>query len=405
MKNKKIISVFLFIIILCITTTIQATTTSMLSLKITLPEDLARQIPQDANTQQYYAQNNIYLHASNAENNESFVIVQLENERTKKVNHLKELAKEDFEVLLEQYNKQKEQENQTKLKQEIYETEDMLFIDTVFEHIAEGKVIQSEEYYTIVQGKALIISANFLEKEVDFEKVRNIIDSISISKEETKEIQKDTIYLWAIVIIASILIVSYIIKEKKNKLDLEENEKETLLQKVKEYIEKSIQYDKFKGILILFVVTIVLNSISLAFAMVQSFMQYHTMIHACAITKIYVGLVILQNIVQLIGMMYITYILTKRKEETIKTIQKIFLGMLMIIAIITSIRLILQAITNGINQEFLTKSMLEVKVLAKSMLYILIWYCYFKNSIRVCIYYKQKSLEQIIAKPKKRISN
>ena len=104
-------------------------------------------------------------------------------------------------------------------------------------------------------------------------------------------------------------------------------------------------------------------------------------------------------------MMYITYILTKRKEETIKTIQKIFLGMLMIIAIITSIRLILQAITNGINQEFLTKSMLEVKVLAKSMLYILIWYCYFKNSIRVCIYYKQKSLEQIIAKPKKRISN
>ena len=78
--------------------------------------------------------------------------------------------------------------------------------------------------------------------------------------------------------------------------------------------------------------------------------------------------------------------------------------MLIGIVILTILRLILQIFINGTKQEFLNFIISEVKILVKSMMYILIWYLYFKNSIRVSIYYKQKTLEQIILDPKKRIS-
>ena len=42
-----------------------------------------------------------------------------------------------------------------------------------------------------------------------------------------------------------------------------------------------------------------------------------------------------------------------------------------------------------------------MQIFIRSVIYVVIWYCYFKNSIRVSVYYKEKSIEQIIKEPKK----
>ena len=165
-----------------------------------------------------------------------------------------------------------------------------------------------------------------------------------------------------------------------------------------------MEYDKLKGILILFIITIVLNIVSLSLGIIQGFIQYKELIEYSIITRLHVIFVIIQNIVQLLGIIYIAYLLTKRNEKTIKKIEKTFLYMLIGIVILTILRLILQIFINGTKQEFLNFIISEVKILVKSMMYILTWYLYFKNSIRVSIYYKQKTLEQIILDPKKRIS-
>lgn len=399
MKNKQMVKFLMILIITVIPSVVQAV--NNINLQITLPQDYKQTEIQDLQTKQYYEQNNIYLHATNKTNDESVTIVQIENELTKKIENLSNLNTEDLEAFSEQYNQIKNQENQTTLKQETYKVGEILFLDTAFEHVIEEKSIQTEEYYSIINGKALIISINFLEKEIDFIKVRNIIDSINIYSEDTTN---NIIYLWVILIITIILIVIYIIKQKKNKINIGEHEKTNLLTNVKQYIEKNMEYDKLKGILILFIITIVLNIVSLSLGVIQGFIQYKELIEYSIITRLHVIFVIIQNIVQLLGIIYIAYLLTKRNEKTIKKIEKTFLYMLIGIVILTILQLILQIFINGINQEFLNFIISEVKILVKSMMYILTWYLYFKNSIRVSIYYKQKTLEQIILAPKKRIS-
>lgn len=405
MKKKLLVIIIAILVILCICVKVKAEQLTNVLLDISLPEefvDIRKQTEiQDLQTKQYYERNNIYLHATNKTNDESVTIVQIENELTKKIENLSNLNTEDFEAFLEQYNQIKNQENQTTLKQETYKVGEILFLDTAFEHVIEEKSIQTEEYYSIINGKALIISINFLEKEIDFIKVRNIIDSINIYSEDTTN---NIIYLWVILIITIILIVIYIIKQKKNKINIGEHEKTNLLTNVKQYIEKNMEYDKLKGILILFIITIVLNIVSLSLGVIQGFIQYKELIEYSIITRLHVIFVIIQNIVQLLGIIYIAYLLTKRNEKTIKKIEKTFLYMLIGIVILTILRLILQIFINGTKQEFLNFIISEVKILVKSMMYILIWYLYFKNSIRVSIYYKQKTLEQIILDPKKRIS-
>lgn len=74
--------------------------------------------------------------------------------------------------------------------------------------------------------------------------------------------------------------------------------------------------------------------------------------------------------------------------------------MLMGVTILTVVRFILQASMN-MSEDLMAYSVSEIKILAKSVLYIGVWYLYFKNSIRVSVYYKEKSLQQIIEEPKK----
>ena len=402
MKKKIIASAVLFIVLIMTFNIVKA---NGLNIQITLPDNLKQIDITDAKMKEYYEQNHIYLHAINDYQDESVIITQLDSELTKRLGSLKGLSEQNYKVFVEQYGKAKLEDGQSVLKQETYEKDDMLFIDTVYEKKTNEQTVQTEEYYTIYEGKALIVSVSFLNKEVDSSKVRKMMDSIEILARKNESSFKETMSFLVIPIMILILGVVYFIKEKKNKVQVEESEKASILRHVTEYMKKAIDYSKFRGILILFAVTIVLNILNLLFGVVDEIINNNWAGQALLITKIYTVLAILQNVIQLIGVIYIAYHLTKKEAKTIKKIEHTLIGMLIGVMLLTISRGIIQLVAIGINQDFVTYITYETNVFAKSMIYILIWYFYFRNSIRVSIYYQEKSIEQVITEPKKGYQN
>lgn len=394
MKKKIIRSIFLFVILIMSLNIVQAA--GKLNFQITLPEDLNKNMI-DSQTKQYYEQNNIYLHAVNDKQDEAVMVIQLENEANKRISNLKELNKQNFNAVLEYYNNQKSQEGINVLKQETYQKEDLLFIDTIYEKTTDEQRIQTEEYYTVFDGKTIMISASFLNKDVDTLKVRQIIDSIKLIKEENKNIE-NSIYLWIIPVLLIVLLILYIIKEKRNNIKLEENDKNKILQNVIEHMKKVTDYSKFKGILILFAITIGLNILNLLFGMIDILKQSNLLVEASLFTKTYNALLVIQNLVQLVGVIYIAYCLRKKEAKTIKKIENTFIAIFIGVALVTIIRIIMAI---GVGQSLVKYVIYEMPIFIRSVLYIVIWYCYFRNSIRVSVYYKEKSIEQIVKEPKK----
>lgn len=226
------------------------------------------------------------------------------------------------------------------------------------------------------------------------------MDSVEIDKKEEKQELHHYYYIWGMVIFAIVLVIVYVRKQTKIKVDLTEHDKKTILPKVAKRLEKMAPFDKVKGVLMLLIITIVINSMNLLYTSIQMLIKYQWLQGYTITYKIYVGFVLLQNLIQLLGLIYIAYCFTKRKPQTIGKIQKTWLGMLIGIVILTIFRLILQA-SLKMSENFIAYSILEMKLLAKSVIYIIVWYLYFKNSIRVSIFYEEKSLTQIIEVPKR----
>lgn len=392
MKKKIVSTIFIFIIM--ITNIVQAA--GKLNFQITLPEDLNKNMITEQ-TREYYQQNNIYLHVTNEKQDEAVMVMQVENEANKRISNLKELNEQNFNAVLEYYNNQKAQEGINVLKQETYQKEELLFIDTTYEKVTNEQRIQIEEYYTVFDGKTIMISASFLNKDVDTLKVRQIIDSIKLIKEENKNIE-NSIYLWIIPVMLIVLLILYIIKEKRNNIKLEENEKNKILQNVIEHMNKVTEYSKFKGILILFAITIGLNILNLLFGMIDIVKQSNLLVEASLFTKTYNALLVIQNLVQLVGVIYIAYCLRKKEAKTIKKIENTFIAIFIGVVLVTIIRIIMAI---GVGQSLVKYVIYEMQIFIRSVIYVAIWYCYFKNSIRVSVYYKEKSIEQIVKEPKK----
>lgn len=395
MKKKLIIIGFIFIIL--VTNTVQA---AKLNLQITLSEDLNKNMINEQ-TREYYEQNNIYLHVTNEQKDEAVMVMQLENEANKRISNLKELNEQNFNAVLEYYNNQKKQEGINVLKQENYQKEDLLFIDTIYEKVTDENKIQTEEYYTVFDGNTIMISVSSLNKDIDTLKVRQIVDSIKVEAQKQKNILQNGIYLWSIPLMLIVLLILYIIKEKRNNVKLEENEKNRLLQNVIEHMSKITDYSKFKGILILFAVTIGLNIINLLSGMIDIVTQSNLLVEGSMFTKNYNISLVIQNIIQLLGVIYIAYCLTKKETKTIKKITNTFIAIFIGVVILTITRIIMQITNIGFGKGCVPYIINETLLFIKSVIYIAIWYYYFKNSIRVSVYYGEKSIEQIVKEPKK----
>lgn len=396
MKKRIITSVCIFILLTI--SFVQAR--GKLNLQIALPEDLNRNMITEQ-TKKYYEQNNIYLHVANEKQDEAVMVMQVENEANKRISNLKELNKQNFNAVLEYYNNQKIEEGTRVLKQETYEKEELLFIDTIYEKVTDENKIQTEEYYTVFDGKTIMISASFLNKDVDILKVRQIIDSIEVTNNETKNSIENSIYLWIIPVMLIALLILYIVKQKKSNIILKENEKSKILQNVIEHMNKVTDYSKFRGILILFAVTIGLNIINLLSGMIDIVTQSKLLVEGSIFTKIYNISLVIQNVIQLLGVIYIAYCLTKKEAKTTKKIANTFIAIFVGVVIITITRIIMQIANIGFGKGIAPYIISETLLFIKSVIYIAIWYGYFKNSIRVSVYYGEKSIEQIIKEPKK----
>ena len=389
MKKKLIISILISVSIITNISFVQAR--GKLNLNLTLPEDLNKNMINEQ-TKEYYDKNSIYLHVANEKQDEAVMVMQVENEANKRISNLKELNKQNFNAVLEYYNNQKIEEGTRVLKQETYEKEELLFIDTIYEKVTDENKIQTEEYYTVFDGKTIMISASFLNKDVDTLKVRQIIDSIEVTKQDNKNIINDNATLWVIPVILIALLILYIVKEKRSIIKLEESEKSKILQNVIEHMNKTTDYSKFRGILILFAVTIGLNIINLLFGMIDIVNKSNILVES------YNALLVIQNLVQLIGVIYIAYCLRKKEAKTIKKIKNTFIAIFIGVILVTIIRIIMSI---GVGQSLIKCIAYEMQIFIRSIIYIAIWYCYFKNSIRVSVYYKEKSIEQIMKAPKK----
>lgn len=393
MKKRIITSVCIFILLTI--SFVQAR--GKLNLNLTLPEDLNKNMINEQ-TKEYYDKNSIYLHVANEKQDEAVMVMQVENEANKRISNLKELNKQNFNAVLEYYNNQKTEEGTRVLKQETYEKEELLFIDTIYEKVTDENKIQTEEYYTVFDGKTIMISASFLNKDVDTLKVRQIIDSMEVTKLDNKNVIKDNAILWIIPVMLIALLILYIVKQKKSNIKLEENEKSKVLQSVIEHMNKVTDYSKFRGILILFAVTIGLNIINLLFGMIDIVTQSNLLVEGSMFNKIYNALLVMQNLIQLVGVIYIAYCLRKKEAKTIKKIENTFIAIFIGVILVTIIRIIMSI---GVGQSLIKCIAYEMQIFIRSIIYIAIWYCYFKNSIRVSVYYKEKSIEQIIKEPKK----
>lgn len=395
MKKKIVTSTFIFIML-----TISFVQAAKLNLQITLPEDLNKNMINEQ-TREYYEKNNIYLHVTNEAQDEAVMVMQLENEANKRIFNLKELNTQNFNTVLEYYNNQKRQEGINVLKQETYQKEDLLFIDTIYEKVTDENRIQTEEYYTVFDGNTIMISASSLNKDINTLKVRQIVDSIKVEAQKQKNILQNGIYLWVIPLMLIVLLILYIVKEKRNNIKLEENEKNRLLQNVIEHMNRTTNYSKFSGILVLFSITIILNIINLLSGMIDIVTQSNLLVEGSMFTKIYNISLVIQNVIQLLGVIYIAYCLTKKETKTIKKITNTFIAIFIGVVIVTIARIIMQITNIGFSKGLVPYIINETLLFVKSVIYIAIWYCYFRNSIRVFVYYGEKSIEQIVKEPKK----
>lgn len=400
---KKILtSIIVFVSILAVTLSIQAVYISEIGININLPEEFKyiaqQQDIQDKNAKQYYKENNIYLNASNEEQNKIILVFKIENSTTKQINNLSLLEKTDLDTLVKQYNKQKQEAGEIITKQETLIYNDKLYIHSIYEQQKENNKIVVDEYYTIVDKIAYIFTENYKNLEVNEQEMKQVINDITFQKIEVKTNNGFT-YTYIIFGFILLLGIGYIIKLKINKSQIQENEKSLFTNRIKEYLEKKTNYNKFSGYLVFFTITVVLNIINLSYGVFQYFTQ-GILGQALELKEIiYISTAILQNMFGVIFMIYIAILLKKRKANTIDKISKSLIIILISTIILTIFRVIIQANLYGMKIFELGYIESEIKVLLQNFVYIISWFLYFKNSIRVAVYYKQKTLEEIILTP------
>lgn len=400
---KKILTtIIIFILLLAVTLSVQAVYISDIGISINLPEEFKyaaqKQEIEDKNAKQYYEENNIYLNATNEEQNKVILVFKLENSITKKINNLDLLEKTDLDILVEQYNKAKQELGQKITKQETVTYNEKRYIHSIYEQEKDNTKIVVDEYYTIVNKKAYVFTQNYKNVEINEEEMKQVINSVAF-QEIKAEFSGDFTYTYIIIGLMLILGIGYIIKLKRSKNQIEDKDKNVFVHRIKEYLEKRTNYNKFSGYLVFFIITVILNIVNLSYGSIQYFTGSIFSQTLELKEMIYYGIAILQNIVGVVLMIYIAILLKKREANTIGKISKSLMTILISTIILTLFRVMIQANLYGMKIFEFGYIESEIKVLLQSFVYVILWFLYFKNSIRVAVYYKEKTLEEIILNP------
>lgn len=401
--RKRIIQISLIITILFITTMVQAV--SIQEIKIDLPKEYTKAIQtnqiQDSNIRKYYEENHIYFNATNEEQNKSIIIAKMENELTEQIQNFDQLEEADQNIFMEKYNEVKQEKKQIIKKQEIVTYNDIVYLYTVFEQNDEENKLIVEEYYTIVNKSAYVISASYQNVENNEKDMKQVMISLQFHEENTEEKGFDQ-FFYTFIIIGMIILLAiiYFVKLVREKPAVENKEKEKILHQVKEYIIQKTNYEKFGGYLIFFYITIILNIINLFFGTSEYFSMDISFQNRNIKEMIYLLTAIIQNLLGLLGMIYIFIKVRKRDLKIKNHIENTLKIVLIGTAFLTILRFIIQASIYQLEVFNTSYMQTEIKVFLQSFGYLLVWFMYLKNSVRVSIYYMEKSVEEMILLPK-----
>lgn len=177
--------------------------------KITYYEALLKTTKEDLKEQ--IKQNNIIYYGKNNDLSKTLIISKGENSLSKKIFHLHLALDSDLETLKESLKDEANASGLLVESIEIYETNNVRWLESILRTANDTM----HQYYTIINGKAITISLDEVNKDVKEEELKEIIDTVKFSnlREKTPDITNYiiigvTVMLVVIVVILLILVFS-----------------------------------------------------------------------------------------------------------------------------------------------------------------------------------------------------
>lgn len=351
---------------------------------------------------EYYKKNGVVLDAINEDNSKSLLILTLTNTITKNLKNLNMLSEEKLQQFLNQYVQEKQKQKEEVQEKEIYQKDNVVYLHCLIKQTKqEGNIVQVDEYYTIVNGAAISISLNYLTGEIQQEELKNIINTVEIP---TFEVKNENISIISIILLVLLIVSTYgvgIYREKKGNIVIGEKEKKTLIQKA--IFNYGIrEYEKFGGYLKFFFVTIVLSLIAMVIQIIL-FLINGNVFGELNWQRTYNLLLFVQLISEILGLGYIICNILKKEAKNVNKIKKTILIVLAITVLITILRIVISYLVYHIPTSTTQYYQTELNSLVRNIFYFGLWYFYYRNSMRVQVYYKEKTLEQVIENPTSKI--
>lgn len=414
MRRKTSVFFILTILIICTLTKVQAAYITNLGMEIQIPEgyinlievvntnaEVLKEYNMDSDQiKEYYQKNGVVLDMIHQDRSKSFVIMKLANTTTKKIKNLNTLNETSLENFMAQYKEEKQKANQEVISQQKEIKNDTIYIHTQLKQMKSNQEQTNiDEYYTIANSIAIAISLNHLTGEIQQQELSHIIDSITFDK---ITVESEMASYLPILILIAVVVLLYginLIKEKKSNIVIEEKEKSKLTKKAIE-MHNMKDYTRFGGYLKFFFITLLLSILGMIIQIVSFVLEGIPKTENITWTLVHNFILSGQLLIEIGILIYFAIIVRRKEPSTIKKIKKWFVILGSIISVLTLIRICTTyMISLQDNQYYLG----EIGALVRNLCYMIVWYWYYRSSMRVSIYYQEATIEESIEQPKNRI--
>ena len=179
--------------------------------KITYYETLLKTTKEELKEQ--ITQNNILYYGKNNDLSKTLLISKGENSLSKKIFHLHLASDSDIDTLKESLKNEASASGLFVENIEIYEVNNVRWLESVLRTANDTM----HQYYTIINGKAITISLDEIDKDVKEEELRDIIDTVEFSnlQEKAPDITNYIIIGVTVVLVAIVVILLILVFSKK----------------------------------------------------------------------------------------------------------------------------------------------------------------------------------------------
>lgn len=226
---KKLLQIFILCMIL--SSTVFAANFEEINMEIELPEeyyDLKEAIDNNDTKITYYetllkttkeelkeqiTKNNILYYGKNNDLSKTLIISMGENNLSKKIFHLHLALESEIEDLKESLEKEANTSGLVLEDITLYETNNVRWLESIL-RTANNTMHQ---YYTIINGKAITISLDELDKDVDVKELKDIIDTAEFSNLKEKAPDIINYIIIGVTVMLALIVVILLILTFSNK--------------------------------------------------------------------------------------------------------------------------------------------------------------------------------------------